>query len=296
MYIAVSANVSDESGANVYVAAFSTNIDKDDWKANIENGNWNLETLSIKLGSVPGNEVSTRVSGNIDRWYSNLDHQVSQPVNVNTQYYVYMYAVDPLNNSVSVRYANPVSIDVTTTSVVHFDLFMQYTTNPPPQGSIAQLRNSPPMPNVSYSNELFRFYEQETFPEWNQKLYANIHVNPEESILTGNVYTIAVETQASSLNDVASLINNNLDATRVYDGTPFYNANIDHPNEEITMFYPNVDPGVSNVSMAFGKSYYVYSMVKDIGFNTDVVMQNTVVTTGTNPVLNSVNIAVLKNT
>lgn len=294
MYITVSANVSDESGANVYVAAFETNIDKDVWKAKIEDGTWNLDTLAVQLGSVPTGEVSTHLSGTIHVGYANLDHQVSVPVNVNTQYYVYLYAVDSYDNSVSVQYDNVVSIDVSTTSVVHFDLFMQYVTNPPPSGTIAQLRNSPPIPNVTYSGDMFRFYEQDTFPTWNQKLFANIQVNPEESIITGNVYTIAVETRATSLNDVANLINNNLDATRVYDGTPLYNSTIHHLDEEISMFYPNVDPGVSNVSMEFGKSYYVYSMVKDIGFNTDAVMENTMVTTGTNPILNAVNITVVK--
>lgn len=294
MYITVSANVSDESGANVYVAAFESIIDKDVWKANIENGIWDLESLSVRLGGVPTGEVLTGLSGNIYVGYANLEDQTPNPVDVTKVYYVYLYAVDSLNNSVSVAYENAVSINVDTTTLVEFDLFMQYvSSNPPLPGNIAQLRNSPPIPNVTYSNDLFRFYEQDTFPEWNQKLYANIHVNPEESILMGNVYTIAVETQAVSLNDVANCINNNLDATRVYDGTPFYNANIDHPNEEIHMFYPNVDAGVSNVSMAFGKSYYVYSMVKDIGFNTDVVMQNNVVTTGTNPIVNAVNITVI---
>jgi hypothetical protein len=287
MYITVSANVSDESGANVYVAAFESIIDKDVWKANIENGIWDLESLSVRLGGVPTGEVLTGLSGQINVGYANLEDQTQNQVEVTKVYYVYLYAVDSLNNSVSVAYENAVSINVDTTTIVEFDLFMQYvSSNPPLPGNIAQLRNSPRIPNVTYSNDLFRFYEQDTFPEWNQKLYANIHVNPEESILMGNVYTIAVETPAASLNDVANCINNNLDATRVYDGTPFYNANIDHPNEEIHMFYPNVDAGVSNVSMAFGKSYYVYSMVKDIGFNTNVVMQNNVVTTGTNPILN----------
>jgi len=295
MYITVSANVTDETGANVYVAAFESNIDKENWKTNIENGQWDLGNLSTHLGSASGGESLTFLTGNVHVAYANLEDQTPIPVNVSTVYYMYLYAVDPLNNSVSVAYDTTVSIDVNTTTVVAFDDFMQYVTNPPAVGTVAQLRDYV-APNVDYSGAFFRFYEQTDFPEWDKKWYANIHVNPEESVITGNVYTIAVEkeTEAPTLSDVANLINNNLDATRVYDGTPFYNATIEQMNEEIHMFYPNVDPGVSNVDMAFGKTYYVYSMVKDVGFQNDVVKQNAEVTTGTPPNVNTVNVTVVK--
>ena len=159
MYITVSANVSDESGANVYVAAFESIIDKDVWKANIENGIWDLESLSVRLGGVPTGEVLTGLSGQINVGYANLEDQTQNQVEVTKVYYVYLYAVDSLNNSVSVAYENAVSINVDTTTIVEFDLFMQYvSSNPPLPGNIAQLRNSPRIPNVTYSNDLFRFY------------------------------------------------------------------------------------------------------------------------------------------
>lgn len=298
MYISVSANVSDESGANVYVAAFESTVDETGWKANIENGQWDLANLAVHLQpNVPLGNHSTTVSGNITQAYANLESDMPYAVDVDKQYHVYMYAIDARNNSVAIAYEHTVTIDVATTNIVSFDNFMRYVEpNPPPAGTFAQVRSAPPAPNVEYGGPLFRFHDQSqsAFTDWDSKLYGDLHVNPEESVITGNVYTIAVETE-SGLDNVAAFINDRLNDALVYQTSPKHNANIDVSNEVIDMFYPNVDAGTSNVEMEFGKTYHVYSMVQDIGFNKDVVKRNGIVQTGTPPRVSTVDARVLKS-
>lgn len=295
MFISVSANVSDESGANVYAVAFESIIEVAHWKANIESNTWDLNTLSVRLTpDVPAGNARQTVTGNLDIAYANLEDTRPIAVDVNKIYYVYLYARDTRNNSMAVRYPNQVSVDVSTTTMVAFDDFMSYIENPPPSGTFAQWRSQPAQPNVDYAGDFFQFYNQAEFMDWNQKLYANIHVDTEESIITGNVYTIAVETYENDLNKVATFMNSKLDQALVYESGPLYNATIDQTNEQIAYFYPNVETGTSNVDMEFGKVYHVYSMVKDMGFNTDAVKHNASVTTGTPPVLNTTNVRVVK--
>lgn len=295
MHISVNANVSDESGANVYVTAFETDVDANAWKANIESGQWDLGNLAVQLQPVvPTGHQMVVVSGNIDHAYANLDSNETINIDVNKTYHVYMYAVDVYNNSVAVKHEYVVDVDVATTSVVSFDPFMQYVDNPPEIGAFAQLRATPAEPNVSYQGEFFRFYDQDTFSEWDSRLYADLHVNPNESVISGNVYTFAVERYEANLDNVAAFINDRLDETLVYATSAKYNANIDVTNEVIHRFYPNVDPGTSNVDMEFSKTYHVYSMVQDLGFRTDVVKHNAVAQTGTPPTVTTVDVRVLK--
>ena len=295
MYISVNANVSDESGANVYVAAFESVVDETQWKANIENGQWDLATLAVHLQpNVPTGNHSVTVSGNITKAYANLDSVNQSNIDVVKQYHVYMYAIDARNNSVAIRYDYTVTIDVATTNIVSFDNFMGYVPNPPPAGTFAQVRSAPPAPNVEYTEPLFRFHEQSAFADWDSKLYGDLHVNPEESVITGNVYTIAVETE-STPDNVAAFINDRLNDALVYQTSPKHNANIDVSNEIIDRFYPNVEAGTSNVDMAFGKTYYLYSMVRDIGFDRDIVKHNGIVQTGTPPNVSTVDVRVLKS-
>ena len=296
MYISVNANVSDESGANVYVAAFENNVEVNLWKDNIETGQWDLAGLAVHLQpNVPSGNHSVTVSGNITHAYANLESSDLHNVDVDKQYYVYMYAIDARNNSVAMQYEYTVTIDVATTNIVSFDNFMRYPTNNPPlEGTFAQVRSAPPAPNVDYGGPLFRFHDSGTYTDWDSKLYGVLHVNPEESVITGNVYTIAVET-ATGLDNVAAFINDRLNETLVYQTSPMYNANIDISNEIIDRFYPNVDTGTSSANMEIGKTYHVYSMVQDIGFNKDVVKLNRIVQTGTPPNVSTVNVRVLKS-
>lgn len=295
MHISVNANVSDESGANVYVTAFETAVDENAWKANIESGQWDLVNLAVQLQpAVPNGHQLVTVSGNIEHAYANLDSVEPMDIDVHKSYHVYMYAVDVYNNSVAAKHGFIVNVDVATTTIVSFDPFMQYVDNPPDTGTFAQLRALPEEPNVSYHGEFFRFHDQSTYTEWHSELYADLHVNPNESVISGNVYTIAVERYESNLDNVEAFINARLDDTLVYATSPKYNANIDVNNEVIQRFYPNVDPGTSEVDMEFGKTYHVYSMVQDIGFRKDVVKHTAVAQTGTPPNVSTVSVRVLK--
>lgn len=295
MHISVNANVSDESGANVYVTAFESSVDANVWKANIESGQWDLANLAVQLQPVvPTGHQPVTVSGNIEHAYANLDSVDPSNIDVHKNYHVYMYAVDVYNNSVARQHVNIVNVDVATTSVVSFDPFMQYVDNPPATGTFAQLRATPDEPNVSYQGEFFRFHEQDAFTNWDSRLYADLHVNPNESVISGNVYTIAVERYEANLDNVAAFINARLDDTRVHATSPKYNANIDVSDKVIDRFYPNVDPGTSNVDMGFGKTYHVYSMVQDVGFRKDVVKHNAVAQTGNPPIVATVDVRVLK--
>lgn len=296
MYIRVNANVSDESGANVYVTAFESGIDADAWRSNIETGAWDLASLSVQLSPfVPVGGSVTTVSGNVTHAYSNLNSFDPVPINVETEYFVYMYAVDTRNNSVAVGAESSVTIDVQTTTVVSFDDFMQYVDNPPAIGSFSQVRSGPLKPNVDYQGDLFRFYDQATFPDWDTRFYGTVHVDPIESVITGNVYTLVSEQDEPDLNKVAAFFNSHLEDTLVYEHNQntLYNATIQQNDLSVSQFYPNVDTGTSNVDMAFGKEYHVYSMVKDIGFNTDVVKKNRVLYSGTAPDVSTVEVTVL---
>ena len=296
MYIRVNANVSDESGANVYVTAFESGIDADAWRNSIETGAWDLANLSVQLSPfVPAGGSVTTVSGNVTHACANLNSFVQVPVNVETEYFVYMYAVDTRNNSVAVGAEQSVTIDIQTTTVVSFDDFMQYVESPPALGSFSQLRSGPIKPNVDYQGDLFRFYDQATFPEWDTRFYGNVmHVDPVESVITGNVYTLVSEQDEPDLNKVAAFFNSRLDDTLVYEHNQntLYNAVIQQSDLSVGRFYPNVETGTSNVDMAFGKEYHVYSMVKDIGFNTDVVKKNRVLYSGTAPEVATVEVTV----
>lgn len=294
MFISVTANVSDESGANVYAVAFETNINGDHWKANIEQNQWDLNNAVLLTPEVPVGNAQQTVMGNLSIAYANLESTTQIGIDVNKEYHVYLYARDTRNNSVVVEYPQTVSVNVSTTTIVAFDDFMSYVDNPPAPGTFAQWRSSPAQPNVAYSGDFFQFYNQATFPEWNQKLYANIHVDPEESIITGNVYTIAVETEEPDLNKVATFMNTKWNESLVYESTPLYNATIDHVDEQIAAFYPNVEAGTSNVDMEIGKVYHLYSMVKDMGFHTDAVRYNGNVAIGTTPNVLTMNVRVLK--
>lgn len=296
MLISVSAIVSDESGANVYAVAFETDINLDHWKANIEKNQWDLNTNAVLLTpTVPAGNVQQLVTGNLEYAYANLESTEQIGIDVNKGYHLYLYARDTLNNSVVRKYSETVSVNVSTTTVVAFDDFMSYVDSPPAPGTFAQWRSSPAQPNVAYSGDFFQFYNQASFPDsWDQNLYANIHVDPEESIVTGNVYTIAVETEEPDLDKVATFMNTQLNESLVYESTPLYNSTIDHVDEQIAAFYPNVEAGTSRVNMEIGKVYHLYSMVKDMGFNTDSVRYNGNVAIGTTPNVFTTNVRVLK--
>ena len=294
--ITIQASVHDESGGNVFAMAFASEVTETALLGNIETGSWDFATLGVLLTpNIQTNHQLTNVSGNITTVYANLEDVTGGDIQLETDYYVYLYLHDIYANDRVLYYGSPIVVDTSTTQVVNFLGFLFGT---PTGGVYSQLRDGPAFPetNVQAGHSLFDdgFYSQRA--DWNTTLLANIDIVPNESVV-GNVYAFALETfEPPNSANLAAFVEANRPMTQLYEAnvsTGFVFSGTSGGVGEtvkvpITHFYPSVaNVEINTVAMEFGKTYHVYSVLDDKSFdnNANVVHYTAEVTTGTPPVI-----------
>jgi hypothetical protein len=254
-YISISANVSDESGGNVYAVAFSEDMDDVSNRTDIEQFS-GLTLLSPSIQpSAPG--VFTEVSGTLHTTYTNISSLIPNVGNVvgGDTYYIYIVVKDVHNNANVINLgAGSVVIDRTVVSDQAGSILA--SVDPSVVGSF-----------VLDSSDHFRFQ-------------SDVTVYPEQSWV--NSYTIATksvlfdEASIIAMKNANILVNNN--SQHVYAGPESFTG-------QIAYFYDALDVNTETTTLEYGELYEIYNVIEDNALRTDKVYHLGNVRAGTEPTL-----------
>lgn len=294
--IAVAARVRDNSGGTAFAFALTSEQTATSLKTKIKLGQLTTTDHMVELGTFGSN--FTDVSGNVEHSFvfTDLGAQGSDLVDYDEstnagKYYVYLYVRDIFNNMVIQPHpSNPIQMKSDTIAVAEFDGFF-LSTDYSNAREFAEYRAGAPNPHVTQKDghDMFDFYNNTRTDKL--KLYANVTLSTEESVVN-NVRLVAFGTSYDlDLPTHVNKIANFMESTEVYNNKNpnlFNQTNYDDGINEIVInkVYDNYSD-TTGATLSLATTYYVYSVMQDIGLDKPVVQLVRTVTTGAVPNLTS---------
>lgn len=262
--VVIGTEISDESGGNVYGMLFSNQHDPlRDFEVTEDVIRGKFENMDNEIAS---DGTRTVITGNVLRVFSNIDNalynnETSSSIEIDKEYYIYLYAVDTMNNSTIFAYNNNTKILLSkeTTYVYHNSSYFVTTTD-----GFGEMRNLvdiqppsvvlPPSTNTNTTDYLNDTYD---------KLLMNVRISPGEYVI-GNTKMLSLENYVDAeINfvDIKSKFDS-INPTTLMDSANqlAFSSDLNVP--------VIIDPLVGNIynadaskNLVYGKQYSIYILV-----------------------------------
>lgn len=285
-HVTVGANITDESGGNVYAMLMSENIDPESIKGNVSVYKHNMVRLGDVTG-IPFGETNTfAITADLTIYFENLralEANDGRDIIPGVGNYLYIYAVDEYDNDTLVKHDRNVVLSIESTHLFEYPDYLIATSGFFEFKNISNIvePNITSEPDIAY----FGFRDRDNYAN---VLYSNISILSGEFAIS-NVYSFALE-QPSDVSgnesDFLELIEN-MNPVKVYTTTSLLYDRSDHFLHEVDTFFDTVT-STTNSSMQFGKTYTLYNAYKKHGMNSmngTIVERSNQVITGTFPVI-----------
>ena len=284
-HVNVGANVSDESGGNLYAMLIGSNAEIT--KNDVSDLTERMFQLGGEFQSGSINQVSTDITSsfaNLDDFNSNVSTALAPA----TEYHLYMYAIDTLDNDVLIKYDKTVILSVESTKVsIHTDYLLGTTDNVFYEFRSLDVITQPNISSEGDGGSYFGF--KKNLQNYADVLYSNIFVESGEFAID-NVYAFALEEPFAVAGNESGFISlvENMTPSKQYS---LLHKNSDVFSYEVDTFYSNVT-SITTTPMRFGTTYTMYNAFHDRGTNTTVVKRSDQVVTGTYPTITDTKVIV----